>query len=128
LSDKGAIIDAKLLLKPVKNSYSKVFPLPEKLSVYTVDNLNRLNDRLTNANGEVVTANLNDSGDEFGEGVQYELLLSSFLKKEMLKESDKRIGLFLTMPILSKVVDRLVLGDQNNTESKLQLQIYYITY
>jgi len=128
LSDKGAIIDAKLLLKPVKNSYSKMFPLPENLSVYTVDNLNRLNARLTNSNGEVVTAVLNDSGDEFGDGVQYELLLGSFLKKEMLKESDKRSGLFLTMPILSKVVDRLVLGDQNNNESKLKLQIYYITY
>jgi hypothetical protein len=54
--------------------------------------------------------------------------LGSFLQKEMLKESDKRSGLLLTMPILSKVVDRVVLGDQNNKESKLKLQIYYITY
>jgi hypothetical protein len=129
LSEKGAIVDAKLILKPEKNSYSKMFPLPDNLSVYLVDNLNRIKSKLTNANSENVTAVLNNGTDnEFGENVQYELLLGSFLQKEMLKESDKRSGLLLTMPILSKVVDRVVLGDQTNKESKLKLQIYYITY
>lgn len=129
LSEKGAIVDAKLILKPVKNSYSDRFPLPENLGIYLVDKLNRIKSKLTNANSENVAAVLNNGTDnEFGENVQYELLLGSFLQKEMLKESDNRSGLLITMPILSKVVDRVVLGDQTNKESKLKLQIYYITY
>ncbi|WP_269221746.1 DUF4270 family protein [Flavobacterium sp. IMCC34518] len=128
LAEKGAIVDAKLLLKPVKYSYSELFPLPQTLGVYLVDNMNRIKSKLTNANNETVTAALNRSDNEFGDDVQYEVLLGSYLQKEMLKESDKKSGLLITMPILSKVVDRVVLGDQNNKENKLKLQIYYITY
>jgi hypothetical protein len=128
LSDKGAIVDAKLIMKPVKNSYSKMFPLPEKLSVYVVDKLNRIKTTLADSNSENLVAVLNNSNDEFDEIVGYELSLGAFLQKEMLKESDSKSGLLFTLPILSKVVDRVVLGDQSNKESKMKLQIYYITY
>jgi hypothetical protein len=128
LSDKGAIVDAKLIMKPVKNSYSKMFPLPETLSVYVVDKLNRIKTTLTNSSGKSLVATLNDTNDEFDESVGYELSLGSFLQKEMLKESDSKSGLLFTLPILSKVVDRVALGDQTNKESKMKLQIYYITY
>jgi len=128
LSDKGAIVDAKLIMKPVKNSYSEMFPLPEKLSVYVVDKLNRIKATLTDSNSENLVAVLNNGNDEFDENVRYELSLGLFLQKEMLKQSDSKYGLLFTLPILSKVVDRVVLGDQNNKENKIQLKIYYITY
>jgi hypothetical protein len=128
LSEKGGIVDAKLLLKPAKNSYSEMFPLPEKLSVFVVDNLNRIKSTLTNSSGVSLAAVLNNKNDEFDENVGYELSLGSFLQKEMLKESDSKNGLLITLPVLSKIVDRLVLGDQTNKESKMKLQIYYITY
>jgi hypothetical protein len=128
LSDKGAIVDAKLIIKPAKNSYSKMFPLPEKLSVYVVDNLNRIKTTLADSNGTSLVAVLNNANDEFDETVGYELSLGSFLQKEMLKESDSKSGLLFTLPVLSKIVDRVVLGDQTNKESKMKLQIYYITY
>ncbi|TRX38948.1 DUF4270 domain-containing protein [Flavobacterium sp. ZT3R18] len=128
LSDKGAIVDAKLIMKPAKNSYSKMFPLPEKLNIYVVDNYNRMKSTLTNSSGENIVAVLNSTNNEFDEIVGYELSLGSFLQKEMLKESDSKSGLLFTLPILSKVVDRVVLGDQTNKESKMKLQIYYITY
>jgi hypothetical protein len=128
LSDKGAIVDAKLIMKPAKNSYSKMFPLPEKLSVYVVDKLNRIKTKLTDSNSENLEAVLNNTNDEFDEIVGYELSLGSFLQKEMLKQSDSRSGLLFTLPVLSKVVDRVALGDQTNKESKMKLQIYYITY
>jgi hypothetical protein len=54
--------------------------------------------------------------------------VGDFLRKEMVKESDSKYGLMFTLPVLSKVVDRLVLGDQTNKENKIQLKIYYITY
>jgi len=128
LSEKGAIVDAKLIMKPVKNSYSVMFPLPEKLSVYVVDNLNRIKTTLTNASGETVTADLYKDTDEFNENTAYEISLGAFLQKEMLKESDSKSGLLFTLPTLSKVVDRVVLSDQASKENKMKLQIYYITY
>jgi hypothetical protein len=128
LSDKGAIVEAKLIMKPVKNSYSEMFPLPEKLSVYVVDKLNRIKSTLTNSSSADIVAVLNNGNDEFDENVNYELSLSSFLQKEILKESDSKSGLLFTLPVLSKVVDRLTLGDQSNKESQMKLQIYYITY
>jgi len=128
LSDKGAIVDAKLIMKPVKNSYSKLFPLPEKLSVYVVDKLNRIKTTLTNSSGESIVATLNNANDEFDENVNYQLSIGSFLQKEMLKESDSKSGLIFTLPSLSKVVDRVALGDQTKKESEMKLQIYYITY
>jgi len=128
LAEKGAIVDAKLIMKPVKNSYSKMFPLPEKLSVYVVDKLNRIKTTLTNSTGENIVATLSNENDEFDESVGYQVSLGSFLQKEMQKESDSKSGLIFTLPSLSKVVDRVVLGDQTNKESEMKLQIYYITY
>jgi hypothetical protein len=128
LAEKGAIVDAKLIMKPVKNSYSDRFPLPAKLSVYIVDNLNRYKTTLTNADGTTAVATLSNANDEFDENVTYELSLGAFLQKEMLKESDAKSGLLFTLPTLSKIVDRVVLGDQTEKESKMKLQIYYITY
>lgn len=128
LAEKGVIVDAKLIMKPFKNSYSKMFPLPEELSVYVVDKLNRIKTTLTNSAGESMLATLTDDDDEFDEITGYQLSVGNFLQKEMLKESDSRSGLVFTLPELSKVVDRVVLGDQISKESQMKLEIYYISY
>jgi len=127
ISEKGTIVDARLIVKPAKYSYSQ-FPLPKTLNIYVVDKLNRIKSTLTDLSGNTVVASLNNADDEFGEDVSYELSLGAFLQKEMLKESDSKSGLLFTLPNLSKVVDRVVLGDQSSKENKMKLQIYYITY
>jgi hypothetical protein len=128
ISEKGAIVDAKLFIKPVKNSYSEMFPLPSTLSVYVVDKLNRIKSTFADSSGATVVATLTGTRDEFDENIGYELSLGSFLQKEILKESDSKSGLLFTLPALSKMVGRVALGDQKNKESKIKLQIYYITY
>jgi hypothetical protein len=128
ISEKGAIVDAKLIIKPVKNSYSEMFLLPKTLSVYVIDKLNRIKSTLANSAGETEVATLNTVSDEFDENVSYKLSLGAFLQKEMLKESDSKSGLLFTLPSLSKEVGRVALGDQTKNESKIKLQIYYITY
>jgi hypothetical protein len=128
LSEKGAIVDAQLIMKPVKNSYSKMFSLPENLTVYVADKLNRIKTQLVNSSNENLSATLYNGNDELDETVGYKLSVGSFLQKEMIKESDSKSGLIFTLPDLSKVVNRLVLGDQINKENQMKLQIYYITY
>lgn len=128
ISDNGAIIDAELILKPVNNSYSEKFPLADSLQVYVGDNLNRISGTMLNSAGTTVYGLLNKKSDEFNENVGYSVSVGTFLQKEMLKKADSRSSLILTMPGISKTVNRIVLGDQKHVNNKIQLKIYYLSY
>jgi Domain of unknown function (DUF4270) len=128
ISASGAIVDAQLFLKPVNNTYSQKYPLADSLQVYVGDNLNRISASLVNSAGKTVFGILNKKSDEFNENVGYTIPIGAFLQKEMLKQSDSRSSLILTLPGLSKSVNRVVLGDQKHENNKIQIKIYYITY
>jgi hypothetical protein len=108
--------------------YSDAYPLPDSLQVFTCDKLNRIKGSLYNSNGDVLYAALSKGNDEFNENVEYKISIGAFLQSEMVKQSDNKSSLILTLPTISKAVDRLVLGDQKNTSNKMELKIYYITY
>ncbi|EJG00269.1 DUF4270 family protein [Flavobacterium sp. F52] len=128
ISTNGAIVNAELILKPVNNSYSEKYPLADSLAVYVGDNLNRISGTLVNSAGSTVYGILNKKSDEFNENVGYTIPIGNFLQKEMLKLSDSRSSLILTLPGISKSVDRIVLGNQKHANNKIQLKIYYISY
>ncbi|UWY29911.1 DUF4270 domain-containing protein [Flavobacterium sp. TR2] len=128
ISANGAIVDAQLILKPVNNTYSEKYPLADSLTVYVGDNLNRISGNLLNAAGASVYGKLSKSSDEFNENVGYSISVGSFLQKEMLKQSDSRSSLILTLPGIAQSVNRIVLGDQKHLNNKIQLKIYYISY
>ncbi|GAA3728034.1 MULTISPECIES: DUF4270 family protein [Flavobacterium] len=128
ISTNGAIVNAELILKPVNNSYSDKYPLADSLSVFVGDNLNRISGALTNSAGTTVYGILNKKSDEFNENIGYTIPVGAFLQKEMLKASDSRSSLILTLPGISKSVNRIVLGNQKYADNKIQLKIYYISY
>ena len=128
LSEKGAIVDAQLVLRPVNNSYSEQYPLADSLKIYVGDNLNRISASLVNSAGTSVFGILNKKSDEFNENIGYLIPIGNFLQKEMLKQSDSRSSLILTLPGISKTVNRIVLGDQKHLNNKILLKIYYISY
>ncbi|AXB56531.1 DUF4270 family protein [Flavobacterium fluviale] len=128
ISTNGAIVNAELILKPVNNSYSEKYPLEDSLAVYVGDNLNRVSSALVNSAGTTVYGLLNKKSDEFNENVAYTIPIGSFLQSEMLKKADSRSSLILTLPGISKSVDRIVLADQKNPNNKIQLKVYYISY
>lgn len=128
ISANGAIVDAELILKPVNNSYSEKYPLADSLTVYVGDNLNRISGTLLNSAGASVYGKLNQKSDEFNENVSYSISVGNFLQKEMLKQSDSRSSLILTLPGIAQTVNRIVLGDQKHLNNKIQLKIYYISY
>lgn len=128
ISTNGAIVDAELILKPVNNSYSDKYPLADSLKVYVGNNLNRISGTLANSAGGAVYGRLSKKSDEFNENVGYSISVGSFLQKEMLKQSDSRSSLILTLPELTQSVNRLILGDQKHLNNKIQLKIYYISY
>lgn len=128
ISEKGTIVDAQLLLKPVNNTYSERYPLADSLKIYVGDNLNRISGSLVNSAGTAVFGMLNKKTDEFNENVGYTVSVGNFLQKEMIKASDSKSSLILTLPAISKSVNRVVLGDQKHLNNKIQLKIYYISY
>jgi hypothetical protein len=128
IANKGTIVDAQLILKPVNNTYSEKYPLADSLKVYVGDNLNRISSSLVNSAGATVFGILNKKSDEFNENIGYTIPVGAFLQKELLKQSDSRSTLILTLPGISKAVDRIVLGDQKHLNNKIQLKIYYISY
>jgi len=128
IAANGAIVDAELILKPVNNSYSEKYPLADSLTVYVGDNLNRISTTLVNSAGTTVYGKLNKKTDEFNENVGYSISIGAFLQKEMLKQSDSRSSLILTLPGIAQSVNRIVLGNQKHLNNKIQLKIYYISY
>ncbi|MDR7209201.1 DUF4270 family protein [Flavobacterium piscis] len=128
ISDKGAIVNAELILKPINNSYSEKFPLADSLRIYVADKLNRISGTLLNSAGSSVYGILNKKSDEFNENIGYSVSIGNFLQKEMLRQSDSKSALILTLPGISKAVDRIILGDQKHLNNKIQLKIYYISY
>ena len=128
ITEKGAIVDAQLFIKPVNNTYSKNHPLPDSLNVYVADQLNRISGTLNSATGNPIYAILNKDEDEFDENIGYSIPLGTFMQNEMVKTSDSKLALILTIPTISKAVNRVVLGNQKNTGNKIELKIYYISY
>lgn len=128
ITEKGAIVDAQLMIRPVNNTYSKTYPLADSLNVFVADQLNRIGGTLNSAAGTPIYAVLNKTEDEFDENIGYSIPLGTFMQTEMTKQSDARSALILTIPNISKAVNRLVLGNQKNTGNKIQLKIYYISY
>lgn len=128
ISEKGMIVDAELVIKPIKNSASALFPIKDSLQVYECDNLNRISKILTNSDGSQMLAKLNNTPDEFNENIGYKINIGSFLYQEMMKTTSSKSSLIFTFPNIAKGVNRIVLGNQKNPENKLQLKIYYISY
>jgi hypothetical protein len=127
ISDKGAIVDAELIIRPVNTTYSDTYPLPDSLRVFVADKLNRITGTL-NSTGSSTYAILNTQRDEFNEDIGYKVSIGPFLQNEMIKNSDSQLSLVLALPNISKAVNRLLVGDQKNTNNKIQLKIYYISY
>ncbi|WP_229655035.1 DUF4270 family protein [Flavobacterium sp. LC2016-23] len=128
ISDNGAIVDAELILKPVTNSFSEQYPLADSIQVHVADNLNRISGTLLSPSGSAVYGIINKKSDEFNENMGYSFRIGNFLQKEILKQSDSRSSLILTLPGINKAVNRIVLGDQKHLNNKIQLKIYYISY
>lgn len=128
ISEKGVIVDAELIIKPIKNSASALYPIKDSLQVYECDHLNRISKILTNSDGSQMLAKLNTTPDEFNENIGYKINIGSFLYQEMMKTSGTKSSLIFTFPNIAKGVNRIVLGNQKNSENKLQLKIYYISY
>lgn len=128
IDHKGIIVDAKLILKPIRTSHNKQYPLKDSLRIYSADHLNRINSKLYTATGDDLLGQLNDVSNEFGDNVYYTFSIGTFLNKELSKDGNNPYSLIITLPDYQKTVNRIAIGGQNNSEDRIILKVYYLPY
>ncbi len=124
------IAKATLYIKPVKGSFEGIFYPPQKLQLAGTDLNNVIGNPITDAGGATQTGNfvidyLN------GINTEYSYDITAFIKSLITDPTAnaRKLGLLLS-PLSSNLFngfDRLILGDANKTNAKMQLVIDYIS-
>lgn len=115
------IMKVYMTLKPVLGTYTD-HRLPPRMALCEVNKLNEVTDTLTY--GQLTVDKLYDKN------TNYTFDITSYVTKEQtVSDADSR-GLLLTPSATDSrtSLDRLVTGDQKNTQNQLKIQLYYLLY
>ena len=110
-SENATTLSAELTFNPLKGSYDDSNPLPESLLVYVVDHKNRIIQQLTDIDGGITYANLNEEDNEFDENTFYSIDLSGFVEEILLSENDLNYALMIQYQNYTNSVNSLVFID-----------------
>ena len=68
--------------------------------------------------------------NEYQEGTSYTFDITSFIQTKIAEATDDIPALLITITPndIYRTADRLILGSQINSESKIKLKIYYMNY
>jgi len=123
------VLRAELILEPARNTY-KTIKLPEKVSLYTSDGLNRFGSpiRVTSTGNVLIGSLVID--EVFQEETSYTFDITDFISSKLFEQTDEIPALLLsiTPDDLYNKPERLVLGSQTNSRNKIKLKIYYMNY
>ena len=126
--DYVKILKADLIIKPLKNTYNSITPLPPQLLAITTDQTNTFGTTLTNATGGFQTGNL-VIDQIYNENTAYDYDVTSYLQQQILVSSANQNGLLLVPPSTAWIstLNRAVIGDQKNAQGSIQLKLYYVS-
>ncbi|TWF37256.1 uncharacterized protein DUF4270 [Chitinophaga polysaccharea] len=110
-----------LSLKPVNGTYVND-RLPPRMALCEVDKLNNVTDTLTY--GQLTI------DKQFNANTNYTFDITNYVIKEQTVTDVNSRGLLLTPSATDgkTTLDRLVIGDQKNTQNPLKVQLYYLLY
>ena len=121
------LLDAVLEIIPVQNTYSKLVTVPATLALFTTDQSNVVLNRVppVDASGYLHANIFYDF--EYGANVKYSFPLVNFLSSELTSQFNTVTPLIIAAQptALFNEVNRVVLGDRNNTQHKIKLKIHY---
>lgn len=126
--DYVKILKADLIIKPLKNSYNPITPLPPQLLAVSTDQTNTFGTTLTNATGGSQTGNL-VVDYLYNENTMYDYDVTSYLQQQILITYANQNGLLLVPPSTTwlTTLNRAVFGDQKNVQGSIQLKLYYVS-
>ncbi|MDB5211502.1 MAG: hypothetical protein JWQ30_2329 [Sediminibacterium sp.] len=125
------ILKASLIVRPIRGTYGTgSYTLPPQLRLSTTTQLNQIGNDLTSINSEG-SAEL-QTGDLtvdnlYGENTNYVYDLTQYIRAMLLDATVNANGLLLIpySPIMETQFNRLVMGNRNNSEGKMELLIIY---
>ncbi len=122
LQTNDVLSQAYLRLSIPRGTYSNSMPLPETLTVYVVDGLNRIT-------GEYATSMVKVEDKEFGDDTYYSILITDFIKSQKALEGENENALLLTLPTTSlySTVNHLEAGNQQHQHKSI-LDLYLLDY
>jgi hypothetical protein len=123
------IIKATLVVRPLRSTYTDAYQLPPLLRLASTTQLNQIGNDLayvvngsaTAQTGSLVIDNL------YGENTNYAYDVTTYVKTLTLDGTLNNNGLLLLppSPALETRANRIVVGNKNNTQGKMELLIVY---
>ncbi len=127
LQGDGTVLSAYLLLKPEKSSYSEILQLKDSLSIYTVDQNNRISQQIAHSYGEAV-AKINYNAEEYNE-LYYSIPVLRYIDQKLKQSPIVNDALILLAKDYNSAVDRVLFTDKSfsvgfNTKLVITYAIY----
>lgn len=122
------ILKAELIIRPLKSSYNYITPLPPNLSATTTDQSNVLEAPLSFTGGGAQTGSL-IIDYLYNENTSYDYDVTAYLQQQILIGAANQNGLLLVPPFPTSIssFNRVIIGDQKNTQGSIQLKLYYVS-
>jgi hypothetical protein len=126
------MLKAQLVIRPAIGSYSSLYSLPPQLRLSRTTQLNQLGEDLTatSSSGASETQYGNLVVDYlYGKDTYYTYDVTSYIQEVMATEGYTQNGLLLLTqsPASNNAFNRIVVGDRNNGEARIELQVFYVT-
>ncbi len=127
--DNMNVLKAELIVEPARNTY-KVLPLPEKVSLFQTDNMNRFGEAIYNISTSSILEGDLVIDDVFQEETSYTFDITNFISYKLTEASDEVPALLITITPdgFYKSMDRVVFGSRKNGDNKVTLKLYYMNY
>lgn len=124
-----SVTDAKLKIKPLKGTYSKINPLPPSLSMYILDKNDVTMGYLVTSSGENLQTGDLIVDDVLDFETYYTYNVTEYINDQLgaLEIDKKNMTIVLPQDRISKCLNTLVVGDSPK-EKSIELQISYIVY
>lgn len=126
ISEFGTALSAELIITPDKRSFQSTNDLEQSLNVFIINNKNENIGQLANANGEVITANLNSDNNEFDTNTFYSVDLTEYVNTILNSETDLDFALMIQFSNSNSTIKRTVIDTNDNDD--LKLSIKYLTF
>jgi hypothetical protein len=127
--DNMNVLKAELIVEPARNSY-KFLPLPEKLSLFQTDHLNRFGEAIYSLHTSTILEGDLVIDEVFQEETSYTFDITDFVSYKLTEASDEVPALLITITPdgFYKSMDRVVLGSLKNADNRVKLKLYYMNY
>jgi hypothetical protein len=129
LHENMRILKAELIIEPARNTY-KTIDLPPRISLFQSDKYNRFGSPVLNLNTGSALIGTLVIDDVYQEDTHYTFDITSFMQNKIAEATDDIPALLVTVTPyeIYTTADRLVLGSQSNSDSKVKVKLYYMNY